>query len=291
MPRVLKTESEIRKKLKRPLRAHKGSFGRIFLLAGARGYAGAASLAARGALRSGAGLVTLGVPEKIYSLAAEKEEEVMVRPLASTSQGTLAYASFSEIKKFMVTQNVLGIGPGLTREASTQKLIRRVIETSLIPLVIDADGLNALQGRLEILKSCRGRAVLTPHPGEFKRLFGGPLSDSDTLRKKRAAEIAQRHQVTIVLKGHHTVIADPSGGIWLNPTGNPGMATGGTGDVLTGIITALLGQKLSCPDAARFGVYVHGLAGDIAAKKIGPISLTAGDLLNCLPQAFRRIVS
>ena len=280
----------IAKKLKRSPTAHKGDMGRVFVLAGSRGMTGAANLTGMAALRSGAGLVTVGVPDAVYLIVAKRESELMVRPLPSTSRGSLSLKGFAEIKRFCATQNVLAIGPGLSQHITTQKLIRKVLQTTELPLVVDADGLNALKGHLKILEVCRGRAVLTPHPGEFVRVFGGKLDDSDVLRKKRALDAAEKYGVVIVLKGHHTVIAAPGGDCHINTTGNPGMATAGSGDVLTGIIAALMGQGLPCFDAACFGVHVHGLAGDIAAKKIGQTSLIAGDLLRFLPEAFKSIV-
>lgn len=280
----------IAKKLKRSPTAHKGDMGRVFILAGSRGMTGAANLAGMGALRSGAGLVTVGVPDAIYLVVAKRDSELMFRPFPSTTRGTLSLKGFSEIKRFCATQNVLAIGPGLSQHSTTQKLIRKILQTTELPLVIDADGLNALKGHLAVLNACRGRVVLTPHPGEFLRVFGGKLDNSDALRKKRASEIAEKQGVVIVLKGHHTVVASPEGDLFVNKTGNPGMATAGSGDVLTGMIAALLGQGLSCFEAACFGVCVHGLAGDRAAKKIGQISLTASDLLRCLSEVFKSLV-
>jgi NAD(P)H-hydrate epimerase len=186
---------------------------------------------------------------------------------------------------------VLAIGPGLSQHSTTQQLIRKVLQTTELPLVVDADGLNALKGHLKVLDACRGRAVLTPHPGEFVRVFGGKLDDSDALRKKRSVDAAQKHGGVIVLKGHRTVIAAPEGDCYINTTGNPGMATAGSGDVLTGMIAALVGQRLSHFEAACLGVHVHGLAGDMAAEKIGQVSLTAGDLLRFLPEAFKSLVT
>jgi NAD(P)H-hydrate epimerase len=185
---------------------------------------------------------------------------------------------------------VLALGPGLSQQITTQKLIRKVLQMTELPLVIDADGLNALKGRLEVLGACRGRAVLTPHPGEFVRVFGGKLDDSETLRKKRAEDIAQKHGVVVVLKGHRTVVASPDGEAYVNTSGNPGMATAGSGDVLTGVIAALIGQGLSNFEAAGLGVHVHGMAGDLAAKKIGQVSLTASDILKFLPDVFKTLV-
>lgn len=278
----------IAKKLKRPAAAHKGDFGRVFILAGSRGMTGAANLAGMGALRSGAGLVTVGVPDAVYLIIAKRDSELMTRPLPSTSKGTLSLKGLPEIKRFCALQNVLAVGPGLSQYTTTQQLVRKVLSSTELPLVIDADGLNALKGHLKVLKACRGRAVLTPHPGEFVRIFGGKLDDSDRLRKKRALDAAQTHGVVIVLKGHHTVIAAPEGDGCMNTTGNPGMATAGSGDVLTGTIAALIGQGLSVFEAACLGVHVHGLAGDLAAQKIGQMGMTAGDILRYLPEAFKK---
>ncbi|OGX12242.1 MAG: NAD(P)H-hydrate dehydratase [Omnitrophica bacterium RIFOXYB12_FULL_50_7] len=273
--------------------------GRVFILAGSRGMTGAAHLAGMAALRSGAGLVTIGIPDAVYLVIAKRESELMVRPLPSTNKGTLSLHGFSEIKRFCATQNVLAIGPGLSQHATTQKLIRKVIAETELPLVIDADGLNALKGNLKVLrkgvshhfpKMVTDPFVLTPHPGEFCRVFGGKLDDSDALRKKRVSEAAQKHGVVIVLKGHRTVIASPEGDCHVNTTGNPGMATAGSGDVLTGVIAALKGQGLPCFEAACLGAHIHGLAGDIAAKKVGQVSLTAGDILRFLPEAFKELV-
>lgn len=280
----------IAKKLKRPVTAHKGTFGRIFVIAGSRGMTGAANLAGMSALRSGAGLVTIGVPDAVYLVIAKRDSELMVRPLPSTAKGTLSLKALPEIKKFSQTQNVIAIGPGLSQHLTTQKLIRKVISETDKTLVIDADAINALKGNLKVLKSCRARAILTPHPGEFCRIFGGRLDDTDVLRRKRAGEAAKEHGVVIVLKGHRTVIADPDGEIFMNKTGNPGMATAGSGDVLTGAVAALLGQGLSSFDAACFGVYLHGLAGDLAAKKIGQLSMTATDILRFLPETFKKLI-
>ncbi len=282
--------SSVAKKLKRVPTVHKGDMGRVFILAGSRGMTGAAHLTGMAALRSGAGLVTIGIPDAVYLVIAKRESELMIRPFPSTNKGTLSLQGFSEIGKLCATQDVLAIGPGLSQHSTTQKLIRKVLQMTELPLVIDADGLNALKGHLKVLEACRGRAVLTPHPGEFVRVFGGKLDDSDALRKKRALDIAQKYGVVIVLKGHRTIIAAPEGDRHINTTGNPGMATAGSGDVLTGVITALVGQGLSYFEAACLAVHVHGLAGDRAAQKMGPTSLIAGDLLRFLPEAFKSLI-
>lgn len=282
---------EIRKKI-RPRRrdAHKGDFGRIFILAGSKGYAGAAHLSALGALRGGAGLVTLGVPETVYSVLARRETEVMVRPFPAVAAGAFAAKALNPLRVFLRTQDVFAAGPGLSRAPGTQKLVRALIAGCPLPAVIDADGLNALVGHLEILRRQNAERILTPHPGEFRRLWRGNLTSRDSDRKTRACEAAKTSGAIVVLKGRRTVVASPCGRFYVNTTGNPGMATGGTGDVLTGLIAALLGQKFSGFDAARFGVFLHGLAGDLAAGQKGEISLTAGDLAECLPLAFRRVL-
>ncbi len=274
----------------RPRRANKKDFGRIFILAGSRGLTGAAALTSFAALRAGAGLVTLGCPDKVYSVLARRHPEVMVRPFSSTAQGMLSEKAFPALSKFLKTQDVLALGPGLGRNSSTQRLIRKLLTGSPLPLVIDADGVNALEGHPEILKKCRRAPILTPHPGEFVRAFGGKKPASDQERKKRALEAARKCRATIVLKGYRTVIANPGGKVYVSPAGNPGMATGGTGDVLTGIIAALLGQKIPAYEAAQFAVYLHGLAGDLAAREKGEVSLVASDLIEFLPKAIKRVL-
>jgi NAD(P)H-hydrate epimerase len=294
----------IANKLKRPATAHKGTCGRVFILAGSRGMTGAANLTGMAALRSGAGLVTVGVPDAVYLVIARHDSELMVKPLPSTAKGTVSLKAFPEISRALHGQDVLAIGPGLSQHVTTQKLIRKVIEETRGPVVIDADGLNALKGHLDVLRGPRKKSraglnlpykikpgqILTPHPGEFVRLFGGKLDDSDALRKKRAGQVAGEYGVVMVLKGHHTVVATPDGEVFVNKTGNPGMATAGSGDVLTGVIAALAGQGLSSYEAACLGVHVHGLAGDLAAKKTGEVSLTAGDILRFLPEAFKELI-
>lgn len=286
-----KIEKEIRQAWKpRPRRAHKTGFGRILVLAGSRGYTGAAVLASFAALRAGAGLVTLGCPDKVYSILARRHPEVMVRPFPSTSQGTLSEKGFSEIFRFLKTQDIVALGPGLGRHPSTARLVQRIAVKSPLQLVIDADGVNAFQGRAELLKKCEAPPILTPHAGELVRIFGGKKPEKDTERKNRALEIAKRFRVLMVLKGYRTVVAAPYGRVEINPTGNPGMATGGTGDVLTGVIAALVGQGIFPYDAARFGVYLHGLAGDLAAREVGEVSLVAGDIIEFLPQAIQLVL-
>jgi NAD(P)H-hydrate epimerase len=280
---------EIRKKWKpRSHHAHKGDFGRVLIVAGSKGYAGAAHLAAAACVRAGAGLVTLAVPEKIYPVLARREAEVMVKPFPSTRDGSFSMRALKPILNFVKGQDVVAVGPGLSQNPETQRLIRRLIPKIQIPLVIDADGLNALRGHAGVLRQCRKQTILTPHPGEFVRLFGGTLTAETSVRRKRAVEVAKLYGIIMLLKGCRTVVASSDGQVAMNTTGNPGMATGGTGDILTGIIAALIGQKFSLWNSVRFAAYLHGLAGDLAAKKFGEVSLKASDLLDFLSQALQK---
>ncbi len=281
--------SEIRRKWKpRKKNAHKGDFGRVCVLAGSKGLTGAAHLAAVSALRSGAGLVTLGVPEAVWPVLARREAEIMVRSFPSTKQGGFSLKALQPALNFLNTQDILALGPGLSQNGETQKWALGILKNTILPVILDADGINALQGHAEILKSCRGRAVLTPHPGEFFRAFGIKVSDRAADRVEKARKIARKFGIVLVLKGHETVVADESE-VYVNSTGNPGMAKGGSGDVLTGVIAALAGQGMSLWDAARFGVYLHGLAGDMAAKKKGEAGMTAGDMIEELPPVIQKI--
>jgi NAD(P)H-hydrate epimerase len=281
-------QNEIRKKWKkRRPDSHKGDYGRVFILAGSQGFTGAAHLTATAALRAGAGLVTLGVPEKVYPVLARREAEVMVRPFPSNAQGTFRAAARNPILKFAKSQDVIAIGPGLSQNPETQKLVRSLAAKIKKPLILDADALNALAGKA--LNFATGRTIVTPHPGEFGRLFG-KAGAGEKERKTQAAAAAKKSGAIVVLKGRRTVVASPDGKVYVNTTGNPGMATGGTGDVLTGIIAALAGQKLSLWDAACFGVYFHGLAGDLAAREKGQTGLIAGDLIDFLPAALKKIL-
>ena len=251
---------------------------------------GACYLTSMAALRSGAGLVTVGVPKSLVLPLSRKMTEAMMKGLPETKEGTLSRAAHKQIKLFLKTQDVLAAGPGLSQNSETQAVLRKVISDSTRPMVIDADGLNALKGKINLLQKLKAPAILTPHPGEFVRIFGGSLPKSEPERKKRALETAKKFKIVLVLKGHQTVVTSPKGEVYMNQTGNPGMATGGSGDVLTGIVAAMLGRKIEPFKAACFGVYVHGLAGDLAAKEKGEISLIAGDIIEVLPKAFKKIL-
>ncbi len=257
---------------------------------------GAAALSAKAALRSGAGLVSVGVGKSLNSLLQKKIAcEVMTKPLPETRQGSLAFSSFSEIKKFSKKTDALAIGPGLSRNASTQKLIRKIVSQINLPMVIDADALNALVGHLNLLRvsSIKHRAsrILTPHPGEMARLLNISVKEVQKNRIKIAREFAEKYNCILVLKGNKTVVAGNKGRPYVNNTGNPGMATAGSGDVLTGMIAAFLGQGIEPLEAAKVGVYLHGLAGDLAAKEKTQISLLASDIIEKIPEAIKHCLN
>ena len=266
---------------------HKGAHGHIFILAGSPGFTGAAYLCSQGALLSGSGLVTLGIPKSLNPIMAVKLTEVMTKLLPETIVGTVSLKAYDEILDFIDKVNAVAIGPGLSTNKETVRLVQKLITSIKKPIVIDADGLNALAGNVGLLKKTKSKVVITPHPGEMSRLVGISTNEVQKDRKAIALKVAKEYNLTVVLKGYHSVVADPSGKVYINTTGNPGMATGGTGDVLTGMIASFIGQGLSTFDAARLGVYLHGMAGDLAAKDIGEVSLVAGDILRYLPKAIK----
>jgi ADP-dependent NAD(P)H-hydrate dehydratase len=264
--------------------SHKGDFGRALLIGGSRGMAGAISLSGMSALRSGAGLVRLAVPDVILETVARFEPSYMTLPLPSDSSGRITLAAREPLVDALKTATVVAVGPGMGRSDDVQELVAWLYQTLDKPLVVDADGLNALAARPEVLNSPAGPRVFTPHPGEFARLLGVETFAAEE-RAKLAREFALRTGAVVLLKGHQTVITDGRQ-LAFNTTGNPGMATGGMGDVLTGVITAMLCQGLSPFDAARFAAHVHGTAGDFAASEIGPVGMIARDLLRRLPRAI-----
>ncbi len=278
---------------KRKRNSHKGDYGHVFVIAGSSGLTGAAYLTSQAALLSGSGLVTLGLPKSLNTILARKLTEVMTKPLPETKKQTLAFSAYKEIEKFIEKRKIdaLAIGPGLSQNTQTQRLIRRVISKANVPMVIDADGLNALVDHLKVLQAIKSEyvtTVITPHPGEMARLLGTTTAKIQRKRKELAKSFAKKYNATVVLKGHHTVVADPSGKTYINNSGNPGMASGGCGDVLTGMITSFMGQGLRLFDAARLGVYLHGLTGDLVARKKGEVGLVASDLLNVIPRVLKK---
>ena len=265
--------------------AHKGTSGSVLVIAGSRGLSGAAAMAAEGALRAGAGLVTLSAPASLQTLLAVKLTEVMTKPLAETETGGICREAVGEMLQLASGSDVLAIGPGLGRQEETVSAVRETITAAQCPLVIDADALYALAGYTNLLNECAALPVLTPHPGEMARLTKLDVEAVNADRVGVARQAAGEWGCIVVLKGARTVVAFPDGEIYINTTGNAGMATGGTGDVLTGIIAGLIAQGMSSHDAALAGVYVHGLAGDVAAQG-GMVGMTALDLLKAVPAAL-----
>ena len=273
---------------RRPMNAHKGSFGHVLVIAGSIGKGGAAVMTSLSALRIGGGLVTLAVPSSLEGALPDRPLEIMTLPLPQTEDRTLAPSGLDSLLKFAEDKTVAAIGPGLSTQPETARLVHDLITNLSIPMVIDADGLNILASHLDILKQARAPIVLTPHPGEMARLAGTSSEAVQADRLAAASEFVGRYPVTLVLKGARTVIADRDGILTINTTGNPGMATAGTGDVLTGIIAGLIAQGYTPDQAACLGVYLHGLAGDLAADEIGEIGFLAGDLIRQIPAALSK---
>jgi len=266
---------------------HKGTYGHVGIIAGSVGKTGAAALAARGALRVGAGLVTVATPTSVNDVLEAKLLEVMTAPMPETKARTLARSGLDRLLTFVNTRTAVAVGPGLTTHPETVDLVHALIGRLEKPSVLDADALNALAGRMALLTECKVPPILTPHPGEMARLEEQATPQSvNADRIGTAARFAQGRGVILVLKGARTVVAHPDGRIAICPTGNPGMATAGTGDVLTGMIVGLLAQGLSGWDAACAGTFFHGAAGDLAASTCGQIGMTAGDLVDHIPQAL-----
>lgn len=269
--------------------AHKGQFGRVLVIAGSAGMTGAACLCAEAALRSGAGLVTVGCPASVNDILEVKLTEAMTFPLPETYSRTLDTRALALILELAEEADVIALGPGLSREPETAVLVRRLAARVEKPMVIDADALNALADASVILEGEHAPAVLTPHPGEMARLMGVSTQQIQARRAHFAEAAANRFRATVVLKGASSLIAERGRPLTVNPTGNPGMATGGTGDVLAGLIAGLIAQGLLPFEAAAAATYLHGLAGDLAAEEMGELSLTAGDLLYTVPEAITRI--
>ncbi|MCX5693336.1 MAG: NAD(P)H-hydrate dehydratase [Candidatus Omnitrophica bacterium] len=286
----VRIEREFRGLLKkRPRDSHKRDFGSIFILAGSRGLTGAAALCSNAALRSGAGLVMLGIPASLNSAMSAKLIEVMTLSLAETKESTLSLKAENDILKKAKNSDVVVLGPGLSQYPETRKLINRLILRIKKPMVLDADALNAISRSTSILKKIKSNYVVTPHPGEMSRLINKSLEYIKNNRLIVAKQFSHDYNAVIVLKGAGTIVAGPDGKYYINTTGNPGMATAGSGDVLTGIIAGFLGQRLDMFNAARLGVYVHGLAGDLAAKDKGETGLIAGDILEKIPYAIKQV--
>jgi len=277
---------------RRDRQAHKGQFGHCLIIAGSTGKTGAAALSANSAVRAGSGLVTLAVAESLHQILEIKTTEVMTVPLPDSGSGCLTSNAFQAIEKLLADKDAVALGPGLGRRPGTTSLVQNIVESVALPLVIDADGLNALAEDISILRRKKsGTVVLTPHPGEMARLLGTSIPDVEAIRISVAQEFARNYGIYLVLKGARTIIASPTGTAAINGSGNPGMATGGMGDVLTGIITSLLGQGYCGWDACRLGVFIHGYAADLVAEEKGEIGINASDVQEMLPYAYNNLLT
>ena len=280
----------------RPAASHKGSYGRVLVIAGSTGMTGAAALTSEAALRTGAGLVTLAMPRSLNTILEVKLSEVMTLPLPETTEGSLAESATPTILEFAEkTQSVLAIGPGLSQHPETVTFVHRLVQENReqgldLPTVIDADALNALAQAPDILSLLGAETVLTPHPGEMARLTNTPIQTLEADRISTAQQFATQYGLTLVFKGVPTVIGWQNADVWLNSTGNPGMATAGMGDVLTGMIAGLIAQGMSSETAAVLAVYLHGAAGDLAAETVGLHGLIARDVLQAVPQAISSLI-
>ncbi len=275
---------------RRPRDAHKGTYGHVLIVAGSLGKTGAAALAARAALRSGAGLVTVATPASQQPVVASLLLEAMTEPLPETPGRTLSLEAREVVAGLALRRDAVALGPGIGLDEETQAAARGLVQDLPKPMAVDADALTALAGHLEILRGAPAARCLTPHPGEMARMLGARAAEIQRDRIAAVRQFATRHGTHVVLKGARSVIGDPDGRVFVNPTGNPGMASGGTGDVLTGILGAFLARGMAPGAAIQSAVYLHGLAGDIAAERVGEEALVAGDVIEGLPEAFRRVI-
>lgn len=267
---------------------HKGDYGRVLIIAGSEGMTGAAGLAAAAALRSGTGLVTLSVPRSIYPIVAGPLSSYITRPLPETPKGTIAHNALDVLRPLLENSAVVGMGPGLSQNPETRRFVLSLIPALKQPLVLDADGLNLLAGNLDMLKGAKSPVTITPHPGEAATLLGTDAASVQRDRLGSAFRLNKLTGATVILKGYKSVVADATK-YYVNETGNPGMATAGSGDVLLGVVAAMAGQGYEPFAAAQLGAHVHGIAGDIARDRVGEISMTAADILEALPAAFKKV--
>ncbi len=269
--------------------SNKGNYGHVLIVGGAVGKAGAAAMAGVSALRAGAGLSTVATARSALSTVAAFHPEIMTEPLAETESGTIANRAMEQIEELLKTRTVLAVGPGISRNEETANLVRTLVSHQQMPTVVDADGLNAFEGRTKELNGKGRTLVITPHPGEMARLAACSTADVQKDRLGVARRFAREHELIVVLKGHRTLVVKPDGDAWVNVTGNPGMSTGGTGDILTGMVAGMIAQHPKDAFMAVYAaVYLHGLAGDVMRDKVGEHSMIATDLLTGLPEAFQR---
>jgi NAD(P)H-hydrate epimerase len=275
----------------RPDHGHKGTFGHLFIIAGARGFTGAAKLVCHAAERSGCGLVSVGVPDRVADVVAAGLLESMTLPLPDTPEGSLSEAALSHALAFAQDKKAVALGPGLTQHPDTAAFVRRFVVECPVPLVIDADGLNNLAGHTSLIRHRLAPTILTPHPGEMARLLERDTGAIQDDREKAASDLCAATGAVVILKGAGTLIAAPDSPLQRNTTGNDGMGKGGSGDVLTGLVGGLLAQGLDAPDAAALGVYAHGMAGDWAADQRGKRFMKAADIIEGLEHAWRTLES
>jgi hydroxyethylthiazole kinase-like uncharacterized protein yjeF len=274
----------------RPLAANKGNFGHVLVIGGSVGKAGSVAMAGIAALRTGAGLSTVATPKSVLATVAGFHPEVMTEPLDETDSGSISTRASGATDILIKAKTVLAVGPGISRNPETSEFVRNLVMKCKTPLVLDADGLNAFEGRASELNGKGRTLVITPHPGEMARLAASTIAAVRRDRINIARTFAREHELIVVLKGHRTLIAQPDGTVWVNTTGNPGMATGGTGDILTGMVSGLIAQNPErIVEAVFAAVHLHGLAGDVARESMGEHSLVATDLVRALPEAFRRV--
>ncbi len=275
----------------RPENTHKGHYGHLLIVAGSVGKTGAAAMSSEAALYTGAGLITLAIPSSLNPIMEVKLTEVMTEPLPETSSQTLSVKSWPRIQELMEGKRAIALGPGISTHPETVEVVSHIVRESPVPMIIDADGINALAKEPALLKEAKSPVVLTPHPGEMARLLKTSIQSIQEDRIEVAKRFAQENGVYLVLKGARTVIAEPDGKVYINPTGNPGLASGGTGDVLTGMIAGFAVQGYSLSEACRLGVYLHGYIADIVAKETGEMGLTATDILTGIPLTLKEVMS
>ncbi len=276
---------------KRLPETHKGNTGHLLIIAGSTGKTGAAAMTAMSAMRSGAGLVSLGIPKSLNSVLESQILEVMTSPLPEAKGGRLNESSFDKIMNLIPGKKCLAVGPGLGTASGTKNLVIRIIKECGLPIIIDADGLNNIIDNINMLKNLKPPVILTPHPGELSRLTGRPVSFIQNNRINCARNFAKKFKVHLVLKGAKTVIAHPDGKVFINPTGNPGMASGGMGDVLTGIIAGFVTQGYSPESAVHAGVYLHGAAADTLAKNKASFGYLATEVMNAIPEEIQHLIN
>jgi NAD(P)H-hydrate epimerase len=273
----------------RPADSNKGKYGHVLVIGGSVGKAGSVAMAGMSALRAGTGLATVATAESALPTVAGFHPELMTEPLKETVEGTIASSALERLGELAKGKSLLAIGPGISRFPETSELVRTLVEQSDIPIVLDADGLNAFEGETNKLSGKNRLLVITPHPGEMARLVGSSVADVQKDRLAVARKFAREHELIIVLKGNRTLVVQPNGEAWVNTTGNPGMSTGGTGDILTGMVAGMIAQHGNdALLAVCAAVHLHGLAGDVMRESVGEHSMVATDLLRGLPEAFRR---